>query len=96
MHRFGKKAGKWGLICLHTLYLLLFSTAVQAQCAMCRASLESNVSDGEVSVSAKLNMGIIYLFVMPYLLFSLIAFLWYRASKKNRKKKDSARRPFSG
>lgn len=96
MHRFGKKAGKWGLIGLHTLYLLLFSTAVQAQCAMCRASLESNVSDGEVSVSAKLNMGIIYLFVMPYLLFSLIAFLWYRASKKNRKKKSYARGSFSG
>ncbi len=71
----------------HTLYFLLFSLAVQAQCAMCRASLESNVSDGNVSVSAKLNLGIIYLFVTPYLLFSLVAFLWYRASKKNGKKK---------
>ncbi|WP_017729939.1 hypothetical protein [Nafulsella turpanensis] len=76
---------KFILISLHTLYLLLFSVAVQAQCSMCRSSLESNVSSGDVAVSAKLNLGIIYLFVTPYLLFGLIAFFWYRASKKNGK-----------
>lgn len=66
---------------------LLSSTGVQAQCAMCRASLESNVSDGNVaSISAQLNLGIIYLFVTPYLLFFLMAFLWYRTSKKNGKR----------
>lgn len=70
-----------------TVVLLLFSTALQAQCAMCRASLESNVSDGNVSVSAKLNLGIIYLFVTPYLLFGLVAFFWYRASRKKAGKK---------
>lgn len=72
---------------VYTLFLLLFSTAVQAQCAMCRASLESNVSDGDVAVSAKLNLGIIYLFVTPYLLFGLVAFFWYRASRKAGRKK---------
>lgn len=75
---------KFILFGVHTLLLLLFSTAVQAQCAMCRASLESNVSDGDVAVSAKLNLGIIYLFVTPYLLFGLVAFFWYRASRKKR------------
>ena len=70
------------LYCFFTMALLLFSLAVQAQCAMCRASLESNVSTGDVSVSAKLNLGIIYLFVTPYLLFGLVAFFWYRASRK--------------
>jgi bacterioferritin-associated ferredoxin len=78
----GKRIKKVFLVGVHTLYLLLFSMSVQAQCAMCRASLESNVSDGDVSVSAKLNLGIIYLFVTPYLLFSLVAFFWYRASRK--------------
>lgn len=72
---------------VYTLFLLLFSAAVQAQCAMCRASLESNVSDGDVAVSAKLNLGIIYLFVTPYLLFGLVAFFWYRASRKTGRKK---------
>lgn len=73
------------LFSLHTIYLLMFSMAVQAQCSMCRSSLESNVSAGDVAVSAKLNTGIIYLFVTPYLLFGLIAFLWYRTSKKGGK-----------
>lgn len=76
---------------LYTLLLsfvfMLYTTAAQAQCAMCRASLESNVSDGNVaSISAQLNLGIIYLFVTPYLLFGLMAFLWYRTSKKNGKR----------
>lgn len=82
-----KKSKKFILSGVYTLLLLLFSTAVQAQCAMCRASLESNVSDGDVAVSAKLNLGIIYLFVTPYLLFGLVAFFWYRASRKSGRKK---------
>ena len=68
------------------LFLLIFSLLgedVQAQCAMCRSSLESNVSNGDVAVSAQLNVGILYLLTAPYLLFSLMAFFWYRASKKN-------------
>ena len=77
-----EKIKKGVLFSFCTMALLLFSLAVQAQCAMCRASLESNVSTGDVSVSAKLNMGIIYLFVTPYLLFGLVAFFWYRASRK--------------
>lgn len=79
----GNKIRKTFFVGVHTLYLLLFSVSVQAQCAMCRASLESNVSDGDVAVSAKLNLGIIYLFVTPYLLFSLVAFFWYRTSRKS-------------
>lgn len=72
---------------LLTFSLLLYGTAVQAQCAMCRASLESNVSTGDaVSMGAQLNLGIVYLFVTPYLLFGLLAILWYRASKKNGKR----------
>ena len=77
-----EKIKKGMLFSFFTMALLLFSLAVQAQCAMCRASLESNVSTGDVSVSAKLNLGIIYLFVTPYLLFGLVAFFWYRASRK--------------
>lgn len=72
---------------LLTISLFLYSTALQAQCSMCRASLESNVSDGNVaSLGARLNLGIVYLFVTPYLLFGLMAFFWYRASKKNGKR----------
>jgi hypothetical protein len=57
-----------------------------AQCAMCRASVENNVSNGETSIGAGLNTGIIYLFAMPYILAAVIGFFWYRAAKKRKAK----------
>ena len=58
------------------------------QCAMCRATLENNASNGVVS-SANINLGILYLLVMPYLAISIIAFLWYKNTKKNLEKKQT-------
>lgn len=57
-----------------------------AQCAMCRASMENSISSNSENFSAGLNVGILYLFVTPYLLIGLIAFLWYRARKTNARK----------
>jgi hypothetical protein len=50
---------------------------------MCRATLENNVSTGEIGIAAGINTGILYLFAAPYLVIGTIAFLWYRNSKKN-------------
>jgi len=50
---------------------------------LCRASLENNVSNGNIGIAAGINFGILYLFVAPYTVIGLIAFFWYRASKKN-------------
>ncbi len=66
-------------------FLFLRSTVVNAQCAMCRASVENSISEDSASFAASLNTGILYLFVMPYLLVALIAYLWYRGSHKNEK-----------
>ena len=66
------------------LFCLLFVLAlsdVNAQCAMCRATLENNVSDGQIGIAAGLNIGILYLFAAPYLLIGTVAFLWYKKSK---------------
>jgi len=60
-----------------------------AQCAMCRASVENNVSNGDIGIAAGLNTGILYLFVAPYLVIGTVAFFWYRNSKKNRARKNS-------
>ncbi|WP_194777092.1 hypothetical protein [Pararhodonellum marinum] len=57
---------------------------VWAQCAMCRATVENNVSNGDTSVASGLNLGILYLLVMPYLLAAVIGFLWYRNSRKKK------------
>jgi len=74
-------------VTLFTLVLLALSKAnAVAQCAMCRGSVESQVSAGDTSVAANLNFGILYLFFTPYLIVGVIALLWYRASKRNVRK----------
>jgi hypothetical protein len=60
----------------------LTAVDVWAQCAMCRGSVESSIGNGRNNVGMGLNTGIMYLFVMPYLIVAVIAFLWYRNSKK--------------
>ena len=57
-----------------------------AQCAMCRATLETNVSNGEqAGLASSLNFGILYLFAAPYTIILVVGYLWYRASSKNKK-----------
>ena len=63
--------------------LALFSVEATAQCAMCRATLENNVSNGNIGIAAGINFGILYLFAAPYIVIALIAFFWYRTSKRN-------------
>ena len=67
------------------LMLLVLTTWLEAsaQCAMCRATLENNVSNGEIGIAAGINTGILYLFCAPYLAVAVLAYLWYRTSKKN-------------
>lgn len=68
------------------LSLFLIQLSSFAQCAMCRASVENNVSNGETTIGAGLNNGILYLFVMPYLMAAVIGFFWYRTAKKKKAK----------
>ncbi|WP_235941665.1 hypothetical protein [Cyclobacterium roseum] len=67
------------------LMLVLTLPQVVAQCAMCRATIENNVSNGDTTVGAGLNLGILYLFLAPYLLLSVIAFFWYKKAKRKKK-----------
>jgi len=67
-----------------TIFVVVPQIYSFAQCAMCRASVENNVSNGDTTVGASLNMGILYLFVAPYLLAAIIGFLWYRNSKRKK------------
>lgn len=76
---------------LKRLTILLFFVIVTsgyalAQCAMCRATLESNVSNGaETTLSGNLNVGILYLFAAPYLIVATVAYFWYKNSRAARK-----------
>lgn len=62
--------------------IVLISPELMAQCAMCRGTVESTVSNGRSIVASSLNIGILYLLLAPYLAVSTIAYLWYRNSKK--------------
>ncbi len=70
------------------LFLVFFYSGVSyAQCAMCRATVENNVSSGS-RIGSGLNSGILYLAAVPYLVFIVITYLWYRNSKKNYVKRN--------
>jgi len=71
---------------LFILLVMIAPGAAFAQCAMCRATLENNLSNGNVGLAAGINFGILYLFFAPYLFVALIAYLWYRTSKNNARK----------
>ncbi|MBL7863740.1 MAG: hypothetical protein JNK10_02615 [Cyclobacteriaceae bacterium] len=53
------------------------------QCAMCKTTLENNVSNGNIGIAAGINTGILYLFFAPYLAVAVIAYMWYRTTKSN-------------
>ena len=76
--------------------ILFFSSAIEisAQCAMCRATLENNVSNGNPGIALGINFGIMYLFFTPYLAIGVIAYLWYRTSKSNARKELGKRAAF--
>jgi hypothetical protein len=58
-----------------------------AQCAMCRQSVESNLSNGGSRIGSSLNTGILYLMSLPYLIFVVVGYLWYRTSRAARDRK---------
>ncbi len=78
--------------------ILVFSLAslieASAQCAMCRATLENNVSNGNPGIALGINFGIMYLFFAPYLAVGVIAYLWYRTSRSNARNESGKRAAF--
>ncbi|WP_461074706.1 hypothetical protein [Spirosoma flavus] len=62
--------------------IVAVSPDLMAQCAMCRSTVESTVSNGRSVVASDLNFGIVYLLIAPYLIVASIGYLWYRHSKQ--------------
>ncbi len=57
------------------LFSFLFSLSAHAQCAMCRAALESE--EGGVKAEA-VNDGIVYLMAIPYILVGVLGYAIYK------------------
>ncbi len=68
-------------ILLSAFLILALSYDVEAQCAMCRAVLESGESQ---SAAEGINDGIMYLMIFPYLLMAGIAYFIWKSRKKAR------------
>jgi hypothetical protein len=78
-------------IVLSLFFLVSVSITSWAQCAMCRATLENNFSNGKAGIAAGINVGILYLLVMPYLAVMTLGYFWYKSSKKNGSKNANGR-----
>jgi phosphatidylglycerophosphatase A len=75
-----KKSCKFKVL-LFTLFSFFISLNANAQCAMCRASLESN---GDTKQAEAVNDGIVYLMAIPYVLVGLLGFIIYRMFAKKK------------
>ena len=68
-------------IALAFLFTILYSVNSSAQCAMCRAVLETE--EGGVKAEA-VNDGIIYLMAFPYILVFVIFYIIYKTRQKKK------------
>ena len=75
----------WLKIVLFMVVLTASVVSVHAQCAMCAASVESNLKETQPGIGLSINSGILYLMLMPYLMFGLFGYLWYRNTHKKPK-----------
>ena len=62
---------------------LVFAIESQAQCAMCKAVLESNMQSGEDAMGKGINGGIIYIMFVPYILMAVAGYFTYKHIKKS-------------
>ena len=62
--------------------MLFFTLPTDAQCAMCRAVLESE--EGQQTAKG-INNGIVYLMIIPYILIGIVGYFIYRNKKKTSK-----------
>jgi len=67
---------------LSTILFLFFIQMANAQCAMCKAVVES----GNPSEAEGLNSGILYLMVFPYILVGTLFFIIIRYKISDNKK----------
>lgn len=70
------------LILSTTVFFLISCGISMAQCAMCRASVGSNLSEGRGVIGTGINDGILYLLVITYLSIPTLIFIWFRSAKK--------------
>lgn len=66
---------------IYVLFSLFSFLQINAQCAMCRASLES---EGNTTKAEAVNDGIVYLMIIPYVLVGVVGIVVYRMYSKRK------------
>lgn len=66
---------------IFVICFLFFGISSNAQCAMCRAVLETE--EGGVKAEA-VNDGIVYLMAFPYILVGILGYVIYRTRQKKK------------
>ena len=75
-----RQISKWkGFVVI--LFSIFYSLPLQAQCVMCRASLES---EGNTMKAEAVNDGIVYLMVIPYVIVGVVGIIVYRMFTKKK------------
>lgn len=70
------------LVLCFVLGLMLTSIQpVKAQCAMCSATAEAGVKDGNTEANG-LNNGILYLLAAPYIALAVGGYVWYKKYRR--------------
>lgn len=76
-----------GILLFFVCFMLILPESTMAQCSLCKGAVESNMKGGG-GLARGLYNGILYLMAFPYLAAAIIAYFWYRNSRKNREKQD--------
>jgi hypothetical protein len=65
------------------LALIILPNLLQAQCVMCKSVSESSGQGNGI------NSAILYMAFFPYLLLSVLGYIWYKNYKKNKDAKKN-------
>ena len=71
---------------LFVLFAAFSAPRANAQCPMCKTSVESAMKDKNNKKGKGLNTGILYLLSMPYLAVGVVGLGWYMNSRKKKKR----------
>lgn len=75
-------------IFLLVLNLALSSEETQAQCSVCRTSVENAKQEGGGNIARGINNGILYLMVIPYLFAGVTAIILIKMRQRKRLKES--------
>lgn len=67
--------------CFIAVLIFLNGFSSTAQCAMCRAALES---EGDGSKAEAINKGIVYLMAFPYIMVAIVFYVVYKMKFKKK------------